>query len=142
MDADKKKPIMIGIIVVCIGLAVAITVKTQSGEEGGLETVKRGQMIWILCTNADCEHSWEMDKKDFFQYLQEHQDPMSMAAPLVLCDNCGEESGVRAEKCKQCGHLFPRSSIPHDFADRCPECSYSDLEARRKAAREEAAAEE
>jgi DNA-directed RNA polymerase subunit RPC12/RpoP len=137
MEDSKKKPIMIGVIVVCIGLAVAITVKTQSGgESSGLKTVALNQPIWLLCTNEDCKNTWQMEKRDFFEYLQTHQDPMSMAAPLVLCPSCSKESGVRAEKCAKCGKIFARSSVPHDFADRCPDCGYSDLEAKRKAARE------
>jgi predicted RNA-binding Zn-ribbon protein involved in translation (DUF1610 family) len=134
MEESKKKPIMIGIIVVCLVLAGAITYITSSGEEGGLDSIKRGeQMFWLKCRNPDCEHEFQMDMKDYFIYMKEHQDPMSMAPPAVVCPECGEESVYRAEKCEKCGLVFERNSIPNDFADRCPECKYSKTEELRKA---------
>jgi hypothetical protein len=135
MEDSKKKPIMIGIIVVCAVGAVVITFATRSGGSGGLDDLERGVMYWVKCTNPDCDHAWEMDRKDYFQYLKDHQDPMSMAAPGIACDQCGEESGFRAEKCPKCDLIFTRGSVPHDFADRCPECSHSETERLRKEAR-------
>jgi hypothetical protein len=135
MEDSKKKPIMIGVIIVCLVLAGVITFATRSGSSGGVEDLKRGVMYWVKCTAEDCEHEWEMDRKDYFQYLKEHQDPMSMSAPGVECDECGEESGFRAEKCEQCELIFIRGTVPHDFADRCPDCSHSKTERLRKEAR-------
>ncbi|MHC4159981.1 MAG: hypothetical protein ACYSSO_12975 [Planctomycetota bacterium] len=86
MEDSKKKPIMIGVIIVCLVLAGVITFATRSGSSGGVEDLKRGVMYWVKCTAEDCEHEWEMDRKDYFQYLKEHQDPMSMSAPGVECD--------------------------------------------------------
>jgi hypothetical protein len=136
MEDSKKKPIMIGVIVVCLALAGAITFITSSGEEGGIDTLKRGQeMFWIKCRNPDCEHEFQMDMKDYFIYMKENQDPMSMAPPAVVCPECSEESSYRAAKCDKCGLIFERNTIPNDFADRCPECKYSKTEESRKAAR-------
>ncbi len=135
MEDSKKKPIMIGVIVGCLVLAGVITFATRSRSGGGLEDLERGVMYWVKCTNADCEHAWEMDRKDYFQYLKDHQDPMSMSAPGIVCPECGEESGYRAEKCAKCELIFMRGSVPHDFADRCPECSHSETERLRKEAR-------
>jgi hypothetical protein len=102
----------------------------------GLDELKRGVKYWVKCVDAKCGHMWQMDRKDYFQYLREHQDPMSLAAPAIVCPKCSKESGYRAEKCENCGLVFVRGGIPHDFADRCPQCGRSKTEDDRKASRE------
>jgi hypothetical protein len=101
-----------------------------------VENSKSSVMYWVKCTNADCEHEWQMDRTDYFVYLKEHQDPASMAPPAIVCPECGNKSSFRAEKCNKCGLVFKRGSVPHDFADRCPSCKYSETEERREQARE------
>ena len=135
MEENTKKVVLGVVIVACIIAAGIITYATRSGSGGGIEDVQRGTLVWLKCTNADCEHTWQMDQRDYFEYLQEHRDPMAMSAPGVLCPECGQESGYHAEKCEKCGIIFLRASVPHDFADRCPECGYSKTEEARKAAR-------
>jgi hypothetical protein len=135
MEDSTKKTVLGVVIVVCIVAAGIITYATRSRSGGGLEAVQRGTMIWLKCTNADCENTWQMDQKDYFEYLKEHRDPMQMAAPGVLCPKCSQDSGYAAEKCGKCETIFLRASVPHDFADRCPECGYSKTEEARKAAR-------
>lgn len=103
-----------------------------------VQSSKPSVMYWVKCTNADCEHEWQMDRGDYFVYLKEHQDPASMALPAIVCPECGKESGFRAEKCNKCGLVFKRGSVPHDFADKCPSCNFSELEDRRRRAREAA----
>jgi len=136
MEESKKKPIMIGIIVTCLALAGVITYLTHFRNPGGLESLERGTMTWLKCRNPDCEYEYQMDLKDYFIYIRDHQDPMSMAAPAIVCPNCGEESVYRAEKCEKCGLVFERGSVPSDFADRCPKCGYSKTESMREEARE------
>jgi hypothetical protein len=102
----------------------------------GLDDLKRGVKYWIKCVDSECGHTWQMDRKDYFQYLRAHQDPMSLAAPAIVCPTCRKEGGYRAEKCENCGLVFVRGGIPHDFADRCPECGRSKTEDDRKASRE------
>jgi len=101
----------------------------------GLDELKRGVKYWVKCVNSECGHMWQMDRKDYFQYLRQHQDPMSLAAPAIVCPTCSRESGYRAEKCQNCGLVFVRGGIPHDFADRCPQCGRSKTEDDRKASR-------
>lgn len=101
----------------------------------GIEQLKRGVLYWVKCTNSECGHEWQMDRKDYFIYLRDHQDPMVLAAPAIECPKCGEASGYRAEKCEKCGTMFLRGSVPHDFADRCPECGHSRTEVLRREAR-------
>jgi len=135
MEESKKKPIMIGVVVVCLALAGIITYVTNSGEGGGIESIKRGKPTWLKCRNPDCEHEYQMDLKDYFIYVRDHQEPMSLAAPALVCPNCGEKGVYKAEKCEKCGLVFETGSVPLDFADRCPECGYSKTEAKRKESR-------
>ncbi len=110
----------------------AVVVKERAS---GIEQLKRGVLYWVKCTNPECEHEWQMDRKDYFMYLRDHQDPMVLAAPAIACPKCSEASGYRSEKCEKCGTMFLRGSVAHDFADRCPECGHSRTEVLRREAR-------
>ena len=134
MEESRKKPIMIGVIVACLGLAALITFSRRAGSGGGIEDISPEEMIWVKCNNPDCKAEYEMGKQDYFKYVQEHIDPMAMVAPPVVCKTCGKASCYRAEKCQNpdCGKVFFRGSVPNDFADRCPECGRSETEESRK----------
>ena len=108
----------------------------QSNHFSGIEEIPSGEMVWVKCLDPNCGAEYQMRKRDYFQYLVNHQDPMSIMAPAIVCNRCGNESVYRAEKCAKCGLVFRRSSIPHDFADRCPECGFSSTEDMRKKARQ------
>jgi len=136
MENDKKKPIMIGIIVVCLVAAGIIFWLQRPGSSGGIEDIKRGELIWVKCSNPDCGAEYQVDKRDYYEFLQENANPMVMTTPPMECKECGEESVYRAEKCENCGAIFFRGSVPNDFADRCPECGHSKTERLRKEARE------
>jgi DNA-directed RNA polymerase subunit RPC12/RpoP len=114
------------------GVRRAVVVEERAS---GIEQLKRGVLYWVKCTNPKCEHEWQMDRKDYFMYLRDHQNPMVLAAPAVACPKCSEASGYRSEKCEKCGTMFLRGSVPHDFADRCPECGHSRTEVLRREAR-------
>ena len=114
-------------------LAGIITFTTR---RSGVDMIEPGMMIWVKCSNKACGAEYQMDKKDYFEYLKEHQDPMSMAAPAIVCKDCGEERVYRAVKCEKCKLVFERGSVQHDFADRCPECGHSKTEELRKQARQ------
>ena len=133
MEEGKKKPIMIGVIVVCLALALLITFGRRGGS-GGIEDISPEEMMWVKCNNPDCKAEYEMGKQAYFKYVEEHMDPMAMVAPPVACEECGKESVYRAEKCQNpdCGIVFFRGSVPNDFADRCPECGRSETEESRK----------
>ncbi len=108
----------------------------QGNHFSGIEEIPSSDMVWVKCLDLNCGAEYQMRKRDYFQYLVNHQDPMSIMAPAIICNKCGSESVYRAEKCAKCGLVFRRSSIPHDFADRCPECGYSTTEDMRKKARQ------
>ncbi len=126
MEDSKKKPIMIAIIVACIALAGVITYVSSSGGGSGIEAVERGEMMWVKCSNPDCAAEYQIDKKDYFMYIQEHQK--GVAIPPLVCKECGEESIYRAIKCQKCGIIFFYGAVRDDLVDRCPECGYSPTE--------------
>jgi len=140
MEESKRKPIMIGVIVVCLAVAGAVTYMRSTGDSG-LEEFK-GQMVWVKCGNPDCGAEYEMDMIEYLEYLEEHEgegaldeDEEEMVVPLP-CEECGKLSVFRAEKCAKCGHVFFSGSVPNDFRDRCTECGYSKTEEDRRRYRE------
>jgi hypothetical protein len=150
MTSDKRKLVMLGVVVVCFSLAVGITVYRRHKEGSGptgIESIKRGEMIWVKCDNEECEAEYQMDKREYFEYLQDHpptpeqfaammSDPNVRGATPLVCNKCKQESVFRGEKCDKCGIVFIRGTVRHDFADRCPECDYSKTETQRREARE------
>lgn len=134
MEAGKKKVIMIVIIVACLVVAGIITYSTSSRTPGGIKSLEYGEMIWLKCRNPDCEHTWQMDMRDYYTYVEENR--IGMTVPAVVCPKCGEDSGYLAIKCPKCGFIFERGSVPNDIPDRCPECGFSATEESRKSRRE------
>jgi len=141
MEESKKKPIMIGVIVVCLAVAGIITYSRRSGSGDGIDSISDDEMIWAKCNNPACKAEYETSAKGYFKYMNEHASPMALTAPPLICKECGEPSVYRAEKCENpdCGIVFIQgSSGQGDFADRCPKCKQSATEEsrkRRKAAR-------
>lgn len=131
-----SKEVMVGVIVVCIIAAVAITIFTRQSDSGGIESIPSGEMIWVKCANKDCAAEYEMGKRKYFEDIEKRVDPMAMSAPPLVCEKCGEESIYHAIKCgnQDCGKTFFKYSVPNDFSDRCPDCGYSEMEQRRKKA--------
>jgi len=135
MGDSKKKPIMIAVIVACLGVAAAITYITSSGGGGGIETIDSSEMMWVKCSNPDCGGEYQIDEKGYLEYIREHQEGMS--TPPLVCKECGEESVYNAVKCPKCGVIFFHGSIREaKFKDTCPECGYSEIEDLRKKARQ------
>jgi len=133
MEDSKKKPIIIGVIVVCFVVAAAITISRHTGG-GAMEGISDDEMVWVKCANPACKVEYEMGKKAYFKYMEENSNPAAESAPPMICKKCGEPSVYRAEKCgnPDCGIIFFRGIVPNDLADRCPECGYSATEESRK----------
>lgn len=112
-----------------IPMAAAVKGKSE------IDELERGVLYWVMCTNPDCENKWQMDRKDYFIYLREHQDPMELAPRGIVCSKCDEASGYRAIKCEKCELIFIRGTVAHDYADRCPECGHSETGALRREAK-------
>jgi ribosomal protein L40E len=153
MTNKNKTLIMVIIIVVCLVAAAAITYKKEvnyqeeASKPVGIETIDPNDMLWVKCTNPDCEAEYQTAKRAYFQYLQDNQpapdqfikmmtDPNKKSVPGLLCNECSQETVYRAEKCDKCSLVFVRGSVRHDFADRCTGCKYSKTEDLRTKARE------
>jgi hypothetical protein len=104
----------------------------------GINSISPEETIWVKCQNPDCKATYQMGKRAYFKYIEEHADPMATTAPPMVCEKCGEQSVFRAEKCMNpdCGHVFLRGAVPNDFVDRCPKCGRSEIEEIRKRRRE------
>jgi len=131
MEDSMKKTIMLGVIVVCLVVAGAITIKARRRRGHDLSPFEK-EMTWVKCRNEECGAEYQMNLKEYFEFIEENIDPRTLAAPALTCKKCGEPSVYRAEKCANCGLVFERGSIPRDFADRCPKCGYSQTEVNRK----------
>ena len=135
MEDSRKKPIMIGVIVVCLVVAGLITfARRGGGGGGGLDTIPSDQMTWVKCNNPGCNAEYEMSEREFYKLQQERLNPMARTAPPLTCEKCGKDSIYKAEKCANpsCGTVFISGSVPNDFADRCPKCKQSATEEIRK----------
>ncbi len=104
----------------------------------GINSISPEETIWVKCNKPDCKAAYQMGKRAYFKYIEEHADPMSPSAPALVCKKCGKESIYRAVKCLNaaCGIVFFRGAVPNDYADRCPECGRSETEEIRKRRRD------
>jgi hypothetical protein len=133
------KSAMVGIIVVCLGLAVLIFYKFGSASEGPDLDVFEGELVWVKCANPDCKQAYQMDKKKYFEQVQKQtrQSPTSRGPILIVCEKCGKRNLFEVVKCgnSDCGAIFRRGAAGAvDFADRCPKCRYSQTEKDREEA--------
>lgn len=130
MEDSRKKKIMIIIIVISFVTASIITFSTLRPRGPDIDVFK-GKMIWVNCYNPDCGAGYQVDKKWYFEYIQEDPSSMWLGTPGLVCEKCEQKTVYRVVKCPQCEEVFFRGSVQGDFADRCPECNYSETEAER-----------
>ena len=136
MEDSKKKPVMIGVIVVCLAVAGLVTYM-RSGGDGGIDSISDDETRWVKCNNPACKAEYEMGLKKYFQDLQANMNPNPMAttATALTCKECDKRSLFGAKKCANtaCGVVFIEGiSGPDDHADRCPKCGQSEIEEIRK----------
>lgn len=133
------KSVMVGIIVVCLGLAVLILYKFGTASGGPDLDVFEGELVWVRCANPDCRQTYQMDKKKYFEQVQKQarQSLASMGPILIVCEKCGKRNLFEVVKCgnPDCGFIFRKGAAgAMDFADRCPKCKYSQTEKDREEA--------
>jgi hypothetical protein len=138
MEDSKKKPIMIAVIVVCLGVAGAVTFLRSSGSGGGINDIPDDKMTWVKCRNPECNAEFEKSEKDYFEEImaKQRENPTAMmSTPALVCEKCGKPSVYKGFKCgnPSCGAVFAENSVPNDFADRCPKCKRSETDEIRKA---------
>jgi len=136
MEESKKKPIMIGVIVVCLAAACVITWIWSSGSPTGIDAIDPKKMTWVKCRNPACEAEYQMPLKEYARQVEENMDYSSgvLAVPALVCKKCGEKSIFEAAKCPKCGLVFEKGWKRGDYEDRCPVCGYSQIEKDREEA--------
>jgi hypothetical protein len=131
MEGSRKKPIMIGVIVVCLAVAGLITFARRGGGTG-IDSIPASELTWVKCNNPACNAEYQMSKQEYFKERQKRLNPAARTVPPITCKECGKESLYQADKCPNCGTIFILGSVPNDFADRCPKCKHSATEDSRK----------
>jgi len=134
MDEAQKKPLMIGVVVVCLVVAVAITIKTWPSGAKGIPGIYKHESIWVKCRNPACKTEYQMNKYDYHKAIEDYfiKHPQAPAIPGLKCEKCDKNSLYAAYKCPKCATVFEGGLKPGDFADRCPKCGYSAIEEGRK----------
>ena len=150
MKGTAKQSVMVAIIVVCLILAIIITIKTRPDTSTGIPKEFAGQMMWLKCTDANCGAEYQTDKKSYYEYMEENRGtvepnrlPMADLTLLPIhamaCKECEEKSVYKAIECsnEECGVIFKAwSAGMGDYEDRCPECGISQMEEEAKKIRE------
>lgn len=139
MEESKKKPVMIGVTIVCFILAGVIYFATRPKQVEGMPDEFATQMVLYKCRNPSCEREWEISRKEKYEFLEQHrrEHPGEVPTPGLACPGCGEQEGFEAAKCEKCGLVFEKGTVGrHEFVDRCPDCGYSKIEEERRKAAE------
>jgi DNA-directed RNA polymerase subunit M/transcription elongation factor TFIIS len=123
MDAGKKKPIMLGIAIVCLVLAGGITYLRLAGNPN---EIAKGEMMWVKCANPNCNYEGQMEVREYARLCK------ASKSGLPKCPKCGEESLLEAIKCEKCGIVFIPGTVQGEIRDRCPECGYSKIKGDTK----------
>ena len=121
MDAEKKKKVKVSIVAGCIAIVIIITVVNMRGGSGDYGA--RGSMQ-VLCTNEDCGKDFMADRKKVRQHLVD-TGRAAIGAIVIVCPECGQESGLPALKCGECGEVFLPDYRSDEPPDTCPNCGHS-----------------
>ena len=136
MDEDKKKTIMIAIVIACLAVAGFIFTKsiTGGGGAGDLSAIPEDQMTLLKCRNPNCNAVYEMSSREYFKQMQEATRLLVEfeSTPGLVCKECGEKEAYESVKCPKCELVFEKYSVPGQIFDRCPKCKYSEFEEKRK----------
>jgi len=81
MEESRKKPIMIAVIVVCFGVAAAITLRGR----GPSDDVSSDETIWVKCANRACGHSFETNAKEYYKFQQDTYNPDTEESAGMTC---------------------------------------------------------
>lgn len=133
MEESRKKPIMIAVIVVCLGVAAFITFRGRGGGDV-LDDIPGDAMVWVKCNNPSCNAEYEMNEREYRKLMREQLFDPDAPSPPLTCEKCGKPSLYAAVKCGNpaCGIVFFKGAVPNDFEDRCPKCKVSKMEEERK----------
>src|SRR3989339_1831498 len=126
MDDEKKRNVMIAVIVGCLigaGGIFYFTNRDSSGPRGD-------DTMHLLCVK--CKHTLDMSAKEYNEKIKGTGDPMAMPmmgpAPLT-CPKCSQKSLFACMVCPKCQTYFmPSFAGVRGYPARCPSCKFSALE--------------
>ncbi len=99
----------------------------------GVASIEPGQALVVLCVNSSCQYQSQMDKRSYYEEVEKRlRANPQQSQPALICSQCGKNSVYRGVQCPSCDHAFRYGGVPHDAADRCPKCRYSQMEMDRK----------
>jgi len=75
-----KKNALIGVIVGSLVLAAGITYITRS-PKGCIRRHLTQVMTWVKCRNPGCGAKYQIIKKEYFKYVENHHDPRVPQTP-------------------------------------------------------------
>ena len=112
MDAQKSKPIFIGVAVVCLLAAGIMLYRNFSGGPRIDRSVVEAPVA-VYCYN--CKAGFEMSFDEYGDLIN------AEAGPRFTCPKCSQKALVSGFKCVKCGTLFP---IDYDRNPmmKCPKC--------------------
>ena len=127
MTDESKKYLSIGIVIVCLSMAGIISYRTMFGGS----SAAAGAGAALLCT--DCG-GFEISTEEFQEFMNKNSNTMMTGQSIELeCPKCNQKTCYMAKKCKDCENIFvPGQTKDQEFPDRCPECGFSQMEARQK----------
>jgi phage FluMu protein Com len=134
MQENKKKLLMISVIVVSLAIAAAVTFFVRDVSQG-IDSIGKDEKMLVKCSNPSCNAEYETGKREYYEFLQKNANPMSGATPPLICEKCKMESIYRAIVCENCNSTFFYGEAQNDFKDRCPKCGFSKTEEMRKKAK-------
>jgi len=124
-----KKQIHITIIVAALAIVASMGIFHKSDEEKyGIDSIDKEDTIWVKCSNPNCGHFYEMNKREYYRLVDKNMSRENMAG-LLDCEKCRQKTICRAEKCEKCGEVFLWGLSSWDYADRCSKCGYSKTQA-------------
>lgn len=134
---QKPKTQILTVLAVAAALVLAIaTLRALRQKPQPTRHPEPRDVLWVKCRDPNCAAEYLVLMKEYHTYVQEHTDPTSLVPPPLVCTHCGLKSIYRAFKCAKCDLVSFTDSVPDDFADRCPNCGYSQIEVDRNKAAE------
>ena len=132
--ADSRNKKMIFVAVGCLVIAGAILGYNFSGGSPSQDGYQPDEKLWMKCTNPQCEATFQITEKEYFEFLQESSGGMGPgvgSVPPYPCPECGKDSAYEAYKCPECDLIYRKGSAgPNAYPDECPKCGYSEIKER------------
>jgi len=124
MDAEKSKPILIGVAVVClVGAGIMLYINFGGGGGGG----GTSGPIPLIC--VACGHTYELPLKEYQSMIEQHGPGMMMDPwdiPRFECPSCGKKGVQTGIKCGGCSTIFLPDYMRNPEL-KCPKCGQSNM---------------